>query len=62
MLTLEECKKHIGKLNLPDHEIEKIRGLLYAFVERTLDYSVETGMLVGAETICQTNRKEPQLP
>lgn len=46
MLTIEECKQHIGNLNLPDHEIEKVRELLYAFVERTLDYGLENGMFV----------------
>ena len=52
MLTVDECKKHIRGLNLADEEVEKIRDLLYAFVERTLDYCVETGMFVVANETC----------
>jgi hypothetical protein len=55
MLTIDECKKHIGNLNLPDDEVEKIRELLYAFVERTLDYGLENGMFVVAEQPWEQN-------
>lgn len=52
MISIEECKKYIGETNLSDKEIEKIRELLYAFVERSLDYIVEKGMLLDEENPC----------
>ncbi|HEY0011166.1 MAG TPA: hypothetical protein VGB97_04660 [Candidatus Paceibacterota bacterium] len=55
MLTVEECKRLIGAPSMPDGEVKRIRELLYAFVERTLDYVDETGMFVSEKPVCQTN-------
>lgn len=49
MITLEECKKYIGNLNLTDEQIEEVRGLLYAFVEKAMDFAVESGTFVLKE-------------
>ncbi|MDD3471950.1 MAG: hypothetical protein PHS86_04125 [Syntrophaceae bacterium] len=46
MISIEECKKYIGFMNLTDEQIEEVRGLLYAFVEQALDFVVESGTLV----------------
>lgn len=58
MFSLDECKKHIRSLELPDDEVEKIRDLLYAFVERTLDYGLEKGMFVVAHKPCHPTDQE----
>ena len=42
MLSIEECKKHIGSLNLTDKEIEDIRDHLTAFVETALDFVIDS--------------------
>ena len=57
MITIEECKKHIGNLNLTDKQIEAIRGYLYAFVELSLDYVIDSGIvaLSNKTKICREN-------
>jgi hypothetical protein len=49
MLTIEECKKHIGDLDLTDEQIGEIRDLLHTFVAQSLDYAIEQGMFVVKE-------------
>lgn len=56
MLPIEECKKYLG--NLPDKEVERVRELLYAFVERTLDYGLEKGMFVVANQPCEPHAQK----
>lgn len=58
MVSIEECKKYIGNLDLNDRQIEAIRGYLYAFVEQSLDYVVGGGIVALSnekEKICQEN-------
>lgn len=60
MISVEECKKHIGGLGLNDKQIEEIRDLLYVFIERSLDYVIDSGIVALSKNkeICQTNTKE----
>lgn len=59
MITIEECKKYIGNLNLTDKQIEEVRDLLYAFVEQSLDYVVNSGIVVLSKEkdLCPINIK-----
>lgn len=57
MLSVEECKKHIGDLVSTDQEITEIRDLLYAFVEQALDFATETGTLASKKALC-TQQKQ----
>lgn len=61
MLSIDECKAHLVNYNLSDKEIENVRELLYSFVERTLDYCVETGMFVVANESCDQNEHKEAL-
>lgn len=36
MLSIERCKEILGE-DMPDHEVKKLRGALYAMVESILD-------------------------
>lgn len=53
MLSIEECKKYIGDLDLTDKQIEEVRDILSAFVEQALDYVTEEGIVCGTEKVCQ---------
>lgn len=46
MITIEECKKHMGNLNLTDKQVEEVRNALYAVVEQAMDYTIQSGMIV----------------
>jgi hypothetical protein len=36
MISIEQCKEILGE-NMPDSEVERLRGALYAMVESILD-------------------------
>ena len=57
MISIEECKKYIGNLDLTDKQIEAIRGFIYAFVEQSLDYVIDSGIvaLSNKTKICHEN-------
>lgn len=46
MISIEECKKYIGNLNLTDKQIEEVIDLLYSFIEQALDYSINSSIVV----------------
>lgn len=49
MVSTEECKKHINRLDLSDKEVEKIRDLMTAFVEAALDFVFDPDTVVSKE-------------
>lgn len=51
MLSLEECKKHIGHLNLDDKQVEEIRSHLTAFVEAAFDSVFDSDTLPPARSL-----------
>ena len=53
MLTIEECKSHLGSANLSDAGIARVRGLLYVLVENALDYMTDTGTFVCCQPLAQ---------
>ena len=57
MISIEECKKHIGNTDLTDEQIEKVRELLYAFVEHTLDLKNNSGSVVNKKIVWNKNKK-----
>lgn len=66
MISIEECKKHIGNLNLSDKEIEEIRDALYVLAENALDFREKTDTLCSPDTEKyeighQKNNKSPNL-
>lgn len=36
MLTIEECRQHLGDLQLTDEEVERLRDALYAISDNVL--------------------------
>jgi len=36
MLTIEECRQHLGELQLSDEEVERLRDALYAIADNVL--------------------------
>lgn len=57
MLSIEECKTYIGDLKLTDKQIEEVRDLLSAFVEQSLDYVTEEGIVCDERKVCQPIKK-----
>jgi hypothetical protein len=58
-LSIEECKKYIGNLNLTDKQIEEVRDILYAFIEQALDYSIDSGIVtLSQKQPCQLIEKD----
>lgn len=57
MISIEECRKYIGNSSFTDEQIEAIRGYLYSFVEQSLDYVIDSGIvaLPNKKEICQTS-------
>jgi hypothetical protein len=45
MISLEECKKHLG-IELNDKQIESLRGALYSLVENVVDEYVSSGAMI----------------
>lgn len=37
MISIDECKKHLGGIDITDTEVEELRGILYGFINRVLD-------------------------
>jgi hypothetical protein len=50
MISIDECKEYIGDLGLTDTQIEVVRGLIYPFVERGLDFMEPGGTLQSSES------------
>ena len=57
MISIEECKKHIGGGGLTDKQIEEVRDLLYAFAEHTLDLINISGSVVSKKIVWKTSKK-----
>ncbi|OGG57690.1 hypothetical protein A2765_06140 [Candidatus Kaiserbacteria bacterium RIFCSPHIGHO2_01_FULL_56_24] len=49
MLSVNECKKYIGTLDLTDKQIEDIRDALYTVVGQVLDCVVQGGIILPDE-------------
>lgn len=45
MISIEQCKKHIGETHLSDSEVVEIRDAIYALVESVFD-KLESELLV----------------
>ena len=37
MLSTDECREHLGRYDLSDAQIERLRDALYVFVEKIAD-------------------------
>ena len=46
MLSVEECKEHLGDVNLSDEQVEGFRDALYALVENLLDEYINNAVSI----------------
>lgn len=58
MISIEECKKYLGRTSLTDAQIEKRRDALYAFVERGMDLLSVHDNVVIKELTCKTAKQK----
>jgi hypothetical protein len=58
MISIAECKKHIRATTLTDSQIEEVRDLLYAFVERNMDLQGVPANVLINQPICKTAKQE----
>jgi len=49
MLSIEQCKKYLGSIELKDEEIQSIRDELYIICETTLDKHFLCGIVVDCQ-------------
>ena len=50
MISVEQCKKHIGETNLSDSEIEEIRDIIYALTESVFDDLAEKPIVTNIDS------------
>jgi len=50
MISVEQCRRYINEVDLPDNKIEEIRDIIYALTESVFDGLVERSVVTNIDS------------